>query len=306
MVSRKQGAPRTLVFCHANSFPAGTYGVLFEAWRQAGWRVLAPDKLGHDPAYPVTSGWRHLRDELLAFIEREAGSQGGGPVAGPVTLVGHSMGGYISLLAASRRPALVENVVLLDAPIVSGWRSPAFGLLKMSGLIHRGGPGKASARRREHWPSLEAAHEHFAGKAAFARWDARVLGDYVRHGFVADVREGEGQGQGDSAGVTLAFKREVETRIYNTLPHDVQAVLRRHPLRCPVSFIAGTRSAEGRQLGFAFVRRLAGPRWRWVEGSHLFPMEKPQETAATVLTLLGAPAEPLPQLARSRPAAHPE
>jgi hypothetical protein len=25
---------RILVFCHANSFPGGTYGVLFEAWRQ--------------------------------------------------------------------------------------------------------------------------------------------------------------------------------------------------------------------------------------------------------------------------------
>ena len=264
---------RTLVFCHANSFPAGTYGVLFEAWRKAGWRVLAPDKLGHDPAYAVTSGWRHLRDELLAFIEREAHSKGHGPVA----LVGHSMGGYMSLLAASRKPALVNAVVLLDSPIVSGWRAPAFGLLKMSGLIRRGGPGKASARRREHWLSMDAAREHFAGKPLFARWDPRVLADYLRHGFVADEEGG---------GVRLAFEREVETRIYNTLPHHVPALLRRHPLRCPVSYVGGKRSAESRQLGLDFVRRLAGPRWRWVEGSHLFPMERPEETAAAVLAML--------------------
>jgi pimeloyl-ACP methyl ester carboxylesterase len=295
MAPRSTQAGRTLVFCHANSFPGGTYGVLFEAWRRAGWRVLAPEKLGHDPAYPVTNGWRHLRDELIAFIEREACGQ-------PVALVGHSMGGYLSLLAASRKPALVSGVVLLDAPIVSGWRAPAFGLLKMSGLIHRGGPGRASVRRREHWPSMEAVRAHFAGKPAFARWDARVLEDYLRRGFVPEPRpaaaapeppaapaepEAGAQAPG-SAGVTLAFRREIETRIYNTLPHHVPALLKRHPLRCPVGFIAGKRSVENRQLGLGFVRRLAGPRWRWIDGSHLFPMERPDETAAAVLALLAA------------------
>lgn len=288
MAPRSRTTGRTLVFCHANSFPAGTYGVLFEAWRRAGWRVLAPDKLGHDPAHPVSNGWRHLRDELIAFIEREAGGQ-------PVALVGHSMGGYLSLLVASRKPALVSSVVLLDAPIVSGWRAPAFGLLKMSGLIRRGGPGKASARRRQHWPSLAAAREHFAGKPLFARWDARVLEDYLRHGFVRAEAGGEHDGPGaivgaagidGTGGITLAFKRDIETRIYNTLPHHVPALLQRHPLRCPVSFIAGKRSAENRQLGLEFVRRLAGPRWKWMEGSHLFPMERPEETAAAVLALL--------------------
>jgi pimeloyl-ACP methyl ester carboxylesterase len=265
------GEGRTLVFCHANGFPAGTYEVLFNSWRRAGWRVLAPDKFGHDPRHAITNGWRHLRDELIAFIEREAGGT-------PVALVGHSMGGYLCLLAASRRPALASQVVLLDAPIVAGWRVPAFGLLKASGLIQRGGPGKASARRREHWPSREAARDHFAAKAMFARWDARVYADYVQHGF-AEQADGS---------VTLAFQRDAETRIYNTLPHHVPALLARHPLHGPVGFVAGTHSAEGRQLGFGYVKRLAGARWRWIEGSHLFPMEKPDETAAAVLALLGA------------------
>ena len=129
----RDGDALTIVFAHANGFPAGTYGALFEAWRAAGWRVLAPPRFGHDPAYPVTSGWPHLRDELLAFVEREAHG-------GPVVLVGHSMGGYLSLLAASRQPAAVSAVVLLDAPIVAGWRAHTFRMLKASGLIRRAGP----------------------------------------------------------------------------------------------------------------------------------------------------------------------
>lgn len=86
--------------------------------------------------------------------------------------------------------------------------------------------------------------------------------------------------------MTLAFRREIETRIYNTLPHHLPALLKRHPLRCPVGFIAGKRSVENRQLGLGFVRWLAGPRWRWMDGSHLVPMERPDETAAAVLALL--------------------
>jgi hypothetical protein len=41
-----------------------------------------------------------------------------------------------------------------------------------------------------------------------------------------------------------------------------------------------------RQGGFAASRALAGERWRWIEGSHLYPMERPDETAALVLALV--------------------
>ncbi|MFO1220515.1 MAG: alpha/beta hydrolase [Burkholderiaceae bacterium] len=262
----------TLVFTHANGFVAGTYSLLFELWRRAGWRVIAPDKLGHDPAHPVTSGWPHLRDELLAYIRREA------PGA-PVVLAGHSMGGYVSLLAACRMPAdQIRAVVLLDAPIVAGWRSQGFWLLKATGLIRRGGPGKVSARRREHWPDAAAVRAHFGGKRMFAAWDARCFEHYLEHGFE----------RAPGGGMQLAFRRDVETRIYDTLPHHVEPLLRRHPLRCPVAYVEGTDSTEGRQLGLGYVRQLAGAHWRSVEGSHLYPMERPERTAHVVLELLDA------------------
>lgn len=274
MPSRRP-APRhadepTIVFAHANGFVAGTYGVLFDLWRLAGWRVLAPEKLGHDPAHPVTSGWSHLRDELLAFIRREAGST-------PVVLAGHSMGGYLSLLVASRMPASqVRAVVLLDAPIVAGWRSHGFRMLKATGLIRHGGPGKVSARRRAHWPDLPSARAHFETKRVFAQWDARCLQHWLQHGF---ERAADG-------GVQLVFRRDIETRIYETLPHHVESLLRRHPLRCPIAYVEGSASSEGRQLGLGYVRHLAGAHWRRIEGSHLFPMEQPEATAQAVIDVL--------------------
>jgi pimeloyl-ACP methyl ester carboxylesterase len=265
-----KGDRRTIVFSHANGFPAGTYRVLFDAWRAASWRVLALPKFGHDPGHPVSANWPQLRDELLDYIGCEA--TGSTPA-----LVGHSMGGYLSLLAACRRPGLARAVVLIDAPLVAGWRAHALHMLKLSGLIARGGPGVVSAKRREHWPSLDAVREHFEGKRAFAAWDKRVLADYLRWGFEP----------ADSGGVQLAFRREVETKIYNTLPHRIAEIVRRHPPGCPVSYIGGTRSPEGRQAGLAATRALVGGRLQWIEGSHLFPMERPGETARAVLRALG-------------------
>jgi pimeloyl-ACP methyl ester carboxylesterase len=264
---------RSLVFVHANGFTAGSYGVLFDLWRARGWRVIAPERLGHDAAYPVTSGWHRLRDELLAFVRRAR-------PAAQVVMVGHSMGGYLALLAASAAPALVSAVVLLDAPIVAGWRSHGFRLLKLTGLIRRGGPGKVSVRRRDHWPDLDAARAHFAARMPFAAWDPRCFERFVQHG-LERARGGD---------VRLAFHRDVETRIYNTLPHHLQPLLRRHPLRCPVAYVHGTRSLEARQLGLGFVQQLAAARWRTIEGSHLFPFEQPDATAAAVDGLLTAMA----------------
>ncbi len=116
------GAEKTIVFAHANGFPAGTYRQLFEPWREAGWRVLALPKIGHDPRFPVTSNWPHLRDELLHFIDSEA--------AAPAYLVGHSLGGYLTLLAATRRPEVARGIVLLDSPLLPTWMARSRAVLQ--------------------------------------------------------------------------------------------------------------------------------------------------------------------------------
>jgi hypothetical protein len=43
---------------------------------------------------------------------------------------------------------------------------------------------------------------------------------------------------------------------------------------------------EIRQVGLEAARRLAGEQLLWLEGSHLYPMEQPQQTAEAVLKLL--------------------
>ncbi len=258
-----------IVFSHGNGFPAGTYGLLFDAWRRAGHAVHAVERFGHDPRWPVTSNWPHLRDQLIAFIESEAGQ--------PALLVGHSLGGMLSVMAASRRPDLVCGVVLLDSPVIAGWRAHGLRMAKATGLLPRLAPSRIARVRRHHWPTRGAVHEHFAAKSVFARWDPRVLDAYIAHGVMRDGRQW-----------TLAFDREVEARIYETLPHHLGGLLARHPLRCPLAFVGGRQSVELRKAGVALTHRLAGEeRFEWTVGTHLFPMEHPDEAAALVLKMIG-------------------
>jgi pimeloyl-ACP methyl ester carboxylesterase len=129
------------------------------------------------------------------------------------------------------------------------------------------------------WANAQEAYAHFASKRMFARWHPQVLHDYVEHGtYTTATPQGEKR--------LLRFDRDVETTIYNTLPHNLDRLLRRHPLQCPAAFIGGTESEEMGQVGMAMTHKLVGktpsPRLQMVEGSHLFPMEKPLETAAAM------------------------
>ena len=205
-----------------------------------GFTVKAVEKYGHSPRYPISNNWPNVVPELIDFAQ-DAVTQTGEPV----WLVGHSLGGYLSLMAAIRKPELVRGVVLIDSPIVGGWRSKALGAMKTTGMFGSFSPGALSSKRRNTWPSIDAAYTHFRHKKAFAKWDDAVLMDYVTHGTL----EADGKR-------VLSFDRDVETQFYNTVPDNLDRLLSRHPV------------TKGRIL--------------MLDGSHLFPMEKPIATAAAI------------------------
>ncbi|MBX3611089.1 MAG: alpha/beta hydrolase [Hydrogenophaga sp.] len=273
-----------ILFSHANSFPAATYQSLFRSLRARGHTVRAVDRFGHDPRYPVTSNWPHLVQQLADFADAEMARAGQ-----PAYLVGHSLGGFLSLMCAARHPVLggqrVLGVLLIDSPVLGGWRARTLELIKRTQLVGAVSPGRVSQRRRDRWPDAAAALAHLQHKRAFAHWDPQCLRDYVDH-----AMHDEDTPQGRQR--VLSFSRDVETAIYNTLPHNLDRLLRRHPLQCPVAFLGGTRSQEMQQVGMTMTHRLVGKahpeRLRLIEGSHLFPMERPQETAAAIDELLSA------------------
>ncbi|MEO8020748.1 alpha/beta hydrolase [Polaromonas sp.] len=263
-----------IVFSHGNSFPASTYGVLFQSLKSRGFQVKAIEKFGHDPRYPVTSNWPHLVQQLADFTSEQVEKTGQ-----PAFLVGHSLGGFLSLMCAARNPVLggqpVRGVLLIDSPILGGWRAAALSVAKRAQLVGSISPGAISRKRKHQWLGLNDVLTHFRSKKAFARWDEQVLRDYIEHG----THDAQGE---DGTQRQLSFDRDVETAIYNTLPHNLEGLLKRHPLKCPVAFIGGRQSAEMKQVGMAMTEQVTKGRIMMLDGSHLFPMEKPVATAAAI------------------------
>lgn len=262
--------PRSpIVFSHANSFPASTYRSLFKVWEEAGYEVLALDKFGHDPRYPVSANWPHLVEQLRDFIDKQVGQ--------PAILIGHSLGGYLSTMVASQYPHLAQALILLDSPILSGWKAASLGVIKQIGGIDRVMPSGVSAQRCHQWSSLEAARQHFTAKPKFAAFSPSVLRDYVHEGTEETPEHPVRR---------LSFDRDIETQIYRTMPHTLAKDLRRRPIQCPVAFIAGTHSREIKTIGMSATQQLANGNISWVTGSHLYPMEHPQATGQEVLRWL--------------------
>jgi pimeloyl-ACP methyl ester carboxylesterase len=252
-------------FSHANSYPSGTYRQFFD-YLGRDFEIQALDMHGHNPAYPVRDGWHALVQELIAELENRYDE--------PVILVGHSLGGILSLMAAAERPELVRCVVMLDSPVVAGWRALLWRIFKRFSFSDRFSPARNSVRRRNVWADKNEALRHFASKEIFAAWAPGVLQDYLDAGLKQHPE-----------GVQLRFTREIETAIYRSLPHHIgNLVSGKFPV--PVGYIAGHRSEENRQAGLDATRALVGRHFRTMFGGHLFPMESPQLAAQLVSDLI--------------------
>ena len=267
------GQPLVLFF-HGNSFPASTYNVMLNDLRRRGMQVQVLEKIGHNPAFPVTSNWPHLVDELHAFAKPLIAAH-----SGPVVLVGHSLGGMLSLMLAAQFPQLAHAVVMVDAPALGGLRAKALHLSKTLTLTKKFSPGVVSQKRRITWNSLEEVHAHFLSKKVFARWDPQVLNDYVLHGTHEEKTD-------ECVQRVLSFDRNIETQIYNSVPHNLEGLLKKYPLACPVSLVAARHSNEMRLAGFDFSKKITKNRICIIDGTHLVPMEKPLVTASAIETCI--------------------
>lgn len=289
-----------VVFSHANSFPAGTYALLFAQLKQRGIRVQALERFGHDPRFPVTNNWPHLVEQLAEFIR----SQTPADASTVPYLVGHSLGGFLSIMVAAKYPELARGVLMLDSPLVAGWRAATLDMAKRTQLVGTVSPGKVSQRRRSQWPSLQEAQSYFASKKLFARWHPQVLADYLSHGLETVSSNSPSDAHSTAPGaLQLRFAREVETNIYNTLPHNLSSWLSQHRLKCPVAFIGGRQSVEVKHVGMELTRRITQGRINTLDGTHLFPMEQPEACAAAIEAALlnleyvrrhAEPADPAP------------
>lgn len=251
-------------FAHANGFPAKTYSKLFSQLEND-FEINYLPRHAHNPKFPVTDGWERLRDELRDELTKSYKEK--------VIGIGHSLGGILHLLVAAENPELYKRIILLDAPIISRFSSGGLRVLKTLNLMDRFTPSQVTRYRRNSWQSKQEVFEHFKAKPKFDAFDEDVLHDYAEHATIETAK-----------GLELFFKPSIEAKIYQTLPHRLPKL--KGKLKVPISYIGGTHSREAELARLSFMKKNFDIDFYQVVGSHLFPLEKPLETASLIKEIL--------------------
>ena len=101
---------RGLVFVHGGGAHAHWWTHVAARFARD-FRVVAVDLSGHgDSGHREIYGLEQWTDEVVAVAEA-------GGISGPPVVVGHSMGGFVSIATAARHPDDIAGVVVCDSPV---------------------------------------------------------------------------------------------------------------------------------------------------------------------------------------------
>lgn len=247
-------------FAHANGFPLGSYQKLL-AYLPGEWKVKGVDQFGHSGHFPVSANWQNQVAELINYIEQHCDT--------PVYGVGHSFGAVITYIAACQKPNLFKGIVLLEPPIVTGPVRLFVKLAKGTPLIDRITPAGLAKGRCHQWEKDSDLVSYFQQKALFARMDPDCIQDYVN----ASIRL-----KGDYH--RLHFDVDVETAIFRNIPDNLNRYSGK--LRSPGLLVTAIGSTVCRPYLVKPFIRANQLEHRQVSGGHMFPLEKPTETAELI------------------------
>ena len=225
------------------------------------------DKIAHDPRFPVTENWHCLIDEIIESIKSQSTQ--------PVIAVGHSLGGVLSLLAAIEQPSLIKAVVMLDSPLLGRFKSQVIRLAKTLGLIDRITPAYRTRGRREHWQNKEQLLDYLKTRDLFKTFTKECLLDYINYGL-----------KKTSEGYELRFDRHIEYSIYRTIPHELAAY--EGQLAVPAALIYGDESTVVDKFDVRYMKKNYNIAAYKTQGTHMFPMEHPEEVAEKIFNALDA------------------
>lgn len=252
----KQG----LYFVHGNGFPARCYQQMFKSLEHS-FEPFYIDKIGHATEFPITDNWPFLVHELIQNLEMQTSEQ--------VVILGHSLGGILSFLAAIQRPELFKAVIMLDSPLLSRFKSHLIYLAKMSGLIDKLTPASRSLQRRDVWRSREEARQYLKRRALFRYFSPACLEDYLEYGMIKT-----------DAGYELIFKKETEYELFCTVPHVLPEFQNR--LNVPTALIYGTQSHMLSRSDVRYMKKNYKVNTYKIQGGHMFPLQRPESTAGLI------------------------
>ena len=164
-------------FSPANGIPAASYDSFFKKLEHR-FAISAMDSRGaweniKSPDESLT--FHDYADDLINALQLNYNI--------PVIGVGHSLGGFITILAAIKRPELFSQIVLIDpASTPTRLANYIFQLLPKSLHLKFFSFIRGSLERRSIWDSREQFFNNYRDHKTFERFTDQALIDYAHHG----------------------------------------------------------------------------------------------------------------------------
>ena len=253
-----------VLLLHATGFHAHTWLPVIEQLRDS-YRCIGVDQRGHGNSPTPADGdfaWTTYGLDALRVIDAYA--------LRDVRGVGHSAGATTLLLAELAQPNTFRTIWCYEPVVFPPQRQAPDSRL-----------AEGARRRREVFPSRDAAFEHYASKPPFSVLDPVALRAYVDHGF-DDLSNGT---------VRLKCRGEDEARMYEK--GTTHGGFDRLPqVQVPVFIAGGARPGSfGPQVLGAQHERIPRSELEIMEElGHFGPLEDPARIAAAIRRAFSAAA----------------
>lgn len=270
LACQRTGAGPTVLFVHGSASDARTWDAAVQAVSRR-FEALRYSRRFHRPNPPIGPGEsydyaQHLED-LLAVLDA---------LDRPLTMVGHSSGGLLALLAAARRPAIVKRLVLVEPAIFGrvlsdpprpaeiarlAVRDPVLAASLIRFALTSLEPARRAARRGERDAALRLFGRGVLGRRAFARLSPERLRQAEENFFMAEL-----------LGPPIPSVSEAEVRA----------------VRCPTLVVAGADSPTYfRRLALRLAAELPDGRSLVLPGAaHIVHEDAPQAFNTALLAFL--------------------
>lgn len=273
-----RGREATILLAHATGFHARVWDQML---RHLGERhIVSVDQRGHGRSQKTEiTHWDVFGQDLAAFVsELDLRDTLG---------VGHSMGGHAMTEAAAAHPDRFRRLVLIDPVIASpgDYRDGGWMISSLGGQKH------PTAKRKNHFASIDEMFERFRDRKPYAYFDPSALRDHCRYGLLPAP---------DGDGYVLACPPEIESSIYMTSRTNAAVYDSIRAIEIPVMILRAKAPPDARDvMDFA-----SSPTWpglvhefkdgrevHLAEHTHFLPMEAPELVARHVVGTSPAGAE---------------
>ncbi len=256
-----------LYFFHANGYPPPCYRPFLSQLAKTNYIVAMVQRpLWKDSRPEDLHDWNPFTDDLLRFLDENASS-------GPITAVGHSLGGIATLRAALREPERFCSIILLDPVLLPPYFILIWRLALRFNFAHRLHPHLSTTlQRRREFNDLDRAFRSYRRRSTFRFMSDESLRNYI-----------EGMTyQTEGGSYKLWYSPEWETRVYYaSIWSDMDIWRQLSRLEVPTLIIRGKETDTfWENTGKLVQRKQPNIRVEALEkATHLVPLERPNQVA---------------------------